>query len=450
MQTVTIPYGDTTIDVELPDRARVIHRTAEPPPPLPDQERAIRDAIAHPIGIRPIPELVRPGARVLIAFDDPTSQTRGRIRALAIEAVLDELRRAGVREENVTLVCANALHRKFTHEELAVVLGPELVARFGERLMCHDAEDRDNLVTIGTTANGYLVEVNRLVVDCDLTVYVNSGVNLGFSGGWKSVCVGLSTWNSIKATHHPDGMSMSVRNNRMHRVLDEMGALLEARLGRPIFKVEMILSDPEHVAYVWAGSVAETRARAMEVMAERNPPRRAAGEPVDVVVYGVPNQSPYAVFSKVNPILTLISSGLGYQGGYIEALGKPGCSVVLATPCTEQWDEEHHPSYPDVWRNVLSQTTDAYEIDRRFAQRYAEEPRYIERYRHAYGFHGVHAVLATQPLKRLKHAGRVFVAGPDDPVVPRHVGFIPVPSVEAAIRDAERVHGPDCAIACIV
>ncbi|MFN8555879.1 MAG: lactate racemase domain-containing protein [Dehalococcoidia bacterium] len=123
------------------------------------------------------------------------------------------------------------------------------------------------------TPNGYPVEIHRAVVESDLTVYVNSGISLGFSGGWKSVCVGLSTWRSIKTTHHPDGMSMSVRNNRMHRVLDEMGAHLETKLGRNIFKVEMILADAERVAHVWAGSVAATRPRALEIMAAANPPR---------------------------------------------------------------------------------------------------------------------------------------------------------------------------------
>ncbi|MER3419635.1 MAG: hypothetical protein C4290_03515 [Chloroflexota bacterium] len=101
MQPVTIPYGDTTIDVELPDRARVIRRTTEPPPPLPDQERAIREAVAHPIGIRPIPELVRPGARVLIAFDagpHPRPGHRGRAGRAAARRCLGGPRDAGLRQ----------------------------------------------------------------------------------------------------------------------------------------------------------------------------------------------------------------------------------------------------------------------------------------------------------------------------------------------------------------
>jgi hypothetical protein len=151
----------------------------------------------------------------------------------------------------------------------------------------------------------------------------------------------------------------------------------------------------------------------------------------------------------MNPLLTLVSSGLGYLGGYIEALGKPGCSVIMATPCPDDWDLEHHPAHADVWQRVLPQTRDPYEISERFGDEYAAHAGFIERYRFGVAYHPIHAILATHPLKRLKHAGQVFVAGAVDPAVPRHLGFTPTASVEEAIAEAERVHGRDCSIACI-
>lgn len=185
-------------------------------------------------------------------------------------------------------------------------------------------------------------------------------------------------------------------------------------------------------------------------LAERNPPRRAAAPArVDVVAYGVADASPYAVFARPNPILTLISSGLGYQGGYIEALGKPGCTVLMATPVRNEWDREHHPSYPEVWERVLSETRDAYEIDRRYAEAFALRADYVERYRFGVAFHPVHAVMATQPLKRLRHAGRVIVAAPEDPDVPRHLGFEVAATVEEAVAMARRIHGEECTFAVV-
>ena len=454
-----LPYGDGTVQVELPDRTRIVggggpSRRSEngsaAVTPSADQARDVRTALEEPLGLPRIRDSVSSDARVLIAFDDLTVSSFGPVRRLAIEAVLAELAEAGVSEEQVTLICANALHRKWTTEELASAIGVDLVQRFGSRLMCHDAEDAENIVNLGTTKSGYDVEIHRLVVESDLTVYVNAQCHMGFAGGWKSVAVGLSTWRSIRWTHTPDGMSMSVRHNRMHEVFDEQGAYIESKLGKRIFKIETILANPTTIGRIWAGGVDETRKAALEVLERRHPPRRGAiKEKADVVIYGVPNWSPYATFAGMNPILTLISSGLGYLGGYIEALGKPGCSVIITTPCPEEWDREHHAAYPEVWDRVLPETRDPYEITERYGEEFATHAGYIEKYRNGYAFHPVHAILAIHPLKRLKHAGRVFVAGADDPKVPEHVGFIPAATVEDAIKEAERIHGGDCSIACV-
>src|SRR5262249_16808887 len=149
--------------------------------------------------------------------------------------------------------------------------------------------------------------------ESDLTVYVNTNYIRGFTGGWKSVCVGLSTWRSIRVTHTPDGMSMSVNRNRMHAVLDEMGRHLEARLGRRIFKIDTRPADSHRRARFSGGAVDDPGRMAVEARPRLSPPRREASpERFDVLVWGVPDSSPYAVFAAVNPILTLISSGLGY------------------------------------------------------------------------------------------------------------------------------------------
>jgi len=37
----------------------------------------------------------------------------------------------------------------------------------------------------------------------------------------------------------------------------------------------------------------------------------------------------------------------------------------------------------------------------------------------------------------------------EDPAVPQHLGFIPTPTVEEAIAQAEGFHGRDCSIVCV-
>jgi hypothetical protein len=236
----------------------------------------------------------------------------------------------------------------------------------------------------------------------------------------------------------------------MHAVLDEMGHHLEARLGKRIFKIDTLLADPYRVARVIAGAVDETRRAALTAQAALYPPRReAARERVDVLVYGIPDSSPYAIYAAVNPILTLVSSGLGYLGGMIEAVGKPGCTVIMAAPARDQWDSVAHPSYREVWDRVLPETRDPYEIMERFAESFAHQPLHIEAYRHRFAFHPIHGILATHPLKRLRHVGRVIVAAPRDAHVPRHLGFEVADSVEDAVTHARHIHGPGATIAYV-
>jgi hypothetical protein len=102
-----------------------------------------------------------------------------------------------------------------------------------------------------------------------------------------------------------------------------------------------------------------------------------------------------------------------------------------------------------VWERILPQTRDPYEITLRFAEDYARRPDYVEAYRRRHAFHPIHGILATHPLKRLRHVGRVIVAAPRDRHVPGHLGFETADTVEAAVALAEQVHGRDCAIAYV-
>lgn len=447
-----IVYGDRMIPVKLPERTKIA-----PPglstslPPVSNLKETIEEALKDPIDLPPLRELAKPGSKVVIAFDDPTVPCFAPVWETAIRLVLGELDRAGVKRRDIFLLCANALHRKFTRGELAKVIGKGLVEEFGYRLLSHDAEDPENLAYLGRSASGYDVEINRLVADSDLTIYINTVVWRGFNGGWKSICVGLSTYRSIRWHHTPEAMSMSIDRNPMHEMLSEMGSLVEEKIGKNrIFKVETVLASPIQVAKVWAGSVGETRRAALELLKGQLPARRdLVKEKADIVVYGIPNWSPYASFSVMNPLLTLVSTGLGYLGGVIEAMGKPGCSVILATPCPDQWDDVHHPSYREVWNQVLGRSREPHEILDLFEEDFAHRPEYIYKYRFGHGFHPIHGIMATYPLKRLKHAARVFVAGAQKPSLITHLGFEPQDTVESAIARAEAIHGRDASVVFI-
>ncbi|MFN2525313.1 MAG: lactate racemase domain-containing protein [Actinomycetota bacterium] len=445
-------FGDRMLDVELPDRTQPVSPGVSLPlDATPDLEATVISALEEPLDGPPLSRRARDAKRVTIAFDDATVPCFAPVWATALPIIIGTLEASGVERDRIGLVCANSLHRQFTHDELGRLIGDEIVRVHGDRLSCHDAEDPDALEYLGPTASGYDVELNRCVTESDLTIYLNCSTTRGFSGGWKSVCVGLSSYRSIHHHHTPDVMSMSLDRNRMHEILDEMGGLVDDTLGpQRIFKLETVLANPLQVHTIYGGSVAATRRKVVEKLAAHQPPRRELlEEPADVVIYGVPDWSPYAAFSHGNPILDIISTGLGYLGGVIQALGKEGCTAILATPAPWRWDDARHPSYREVWEEVLAVTLNPDEARARYEPVLAARPDYIDAYRTKFGFHPVHGIMALYPLKRLRHAGKVIVAGAEDPDIPRHCGCEATQSVEEAIALAEDIHGTDCKIALV-
>lgn len=216
--TRDIVCGQRWIEATLPDDAHVLPAGVTLPlEPAPDLEVAVEAAVDRPVDGPPLDARVGPGDTVTIAFDDATVPCWAPLWSTAIPIIVDRLERGGVPNRHIRLVCANSLHRKLRPMELEELLGTDVARTFDGHITCHDAEDKDELVHLGTTRSGYDVELNRCVVESDLTIYLNCSTMRGFSGGWKSICVGLSGYRSIRHHHTPDIMSMSLDRNQIGR-----------------------------------------------------------------------------------------------------------------------------------------------------------------------------------------------------------------------------------------
>ena len=96
-------------------------------PPIADVPAAIDAALGLPVGCPPVRELAKQGDRVCIVFTDITRVSPD---WLMVPPVLRELSKAGVRDEDITLLCGIGMHRPSTHEEKVAKLGEAIVARY--------------------------------------------------------------------------------------------------------------------------------------------------------------------------------------------------------------------------------------------------------------------------------------------------------------------------------
>ncbi|RME38826.1 MAG: nickel-dependent lactate racemase [Thermoflexia bacterium] len=247
-----VPYSKSYLEFDLPPTMRGTVVTSRSVPPVPNPKAAVEEALAHPIGSPPLRELARPGDRVCITFTDVT---RASPDHLLVPALLRELEAAGVRDEDITLLCGIGMHRPSTHAERVAKLGPEVVARY--RIIDNEPQNPDALVDLGVTPGGVPVQVHRAAVEADLLIatgLVEPHQYAGYSGGRKTVAVGAAGEPLIAYTHgpafvdHPGTRLGRIEGNPFHEAVTEA-----ARRAGLRFILNVVLDDEKRILKVAAG-----------------------------------------------------------------------------------------------------------------------------------------------------------------------------------------------------
>ncbi len=492
--------GNNIINARIPDGASIFYAPKE----IAGIKRsgvpeAVTRAFREPIGMPPLDELVDRSSRVLIAFDDncqpfpPTPQPD--IRQQSLEALLPLLYSCGVRKENIQLVCAVALHRKMKKHELAQMVGTKIMTEFyPKQLDNSDAEDRDNTVDLEETEEGEPVQIWKGVVESDLVIYVDS-VQIPLNGGHKSVAVGLGTYDSIAAHHHPKMTAdsphvMQPEGSKMHECVERISRVIQKHCRIMVMEAAMNgATYPAHLRYLGkpnercnlferflkgatppalallpepvrqgilrgvrgaydpieinAGAIDPVHARTLQIMKDQMIVP-ASGQ-YDTVVFGLPDLSPYAVGARINPVL-VVSDVLGYVFNwfYNKPLVKRGGAVIILNPTFEVFHEEYHVAYKKFYDEVLSVTKDPFEMQENFQESFARDPFLVDCYRRRYAHHGFHPFTVWYwATYALKYLSKVILVGPEDDTAAKKLGVSWSPNLDHALSVAKETTGGD-------
>jgi lactate racemase len=250
--TYQVPYGRTTLEFNLPPGMQATVAVSQPREPLRDVPAAIHQALQSPLGTLPLQKLAKPGDRVCIVFTDITRSSPDH---LLVPALLKELETAGIRDEDITLLCGIGMHRSSTPEEKTIKLGAEVAARY--HVIDNEPQNPAMLVDLGVTAGGVPVILHRAVVETDLLIatgIVEPHQYAGYSGGCKTVAVGAAGEALIAHTHgpafvdHPGTRLGRIEGNPFHEAVTEA-----ARRANLRFILNVVLDDHKRVLRVTAG-----------------------------------------------------------------------------------------------------------------------------------------------------------------------------------------------------
>lgn len=481
--------GDSLVEVDLPAGTRCIY--PKPPlAPLKNVDAAIRYALNHPENSEPLYAKLRPGMKVTIAVDDISlplpPMKRPDVRERVLTLVLEQLADHGV--DDIEIIIATSVHRRMRPNEIRHMVGDRIFdAYHPDRLYNHDAEDSKNMIEIGTTELGEVVELNRRAVESDLVIYVNLNF-VPMDGGHKSVAVGLCGYKSLRAHHNPAVMRnchsyMDPGASALATSVERMGRLTNKTLN--VFTIETTVNnrmfdrplefltknedDLDDREWAMLKALVATTARvpqpARQAIFSRFPAPYGvtgvfAGEteavhrktlercfeqylvPVegqaDVLVTGIPYISPYNVHAFLNPLLVqVLAEGYLFNMYRGAPLVKKGGALIITHPCTDKFDHEQHAPYVDFVHRLLPETRDAVELHRRFEQKFATNPAFLQMYRTGHAYHPAHPFFMWYWGEAgRQHLGRVIVVGADNEYIPKLLGYETAPNMDEALYRA--------------
>jgi hypothetical protein len=115
-QSVNLRYGQSELEIRLPQAARATVIRKPPMRKLPDPRAAVYDALALPIGAPPFATLVRGRKSACILICDITRPVPNH---LFLRPLIEGLLAAGTPRERITVLVATGLHRPNEGAELA-------------------------------------------------------------------------------------------------------------------------------------------------------------------------------------------------------------------------------------------------------------------------------------------------------------------------------------------
>jgi len=126
-----------------------------------------------------------------------------------VPMALERVRREGFKDSEITVIVATGLHKPHAAAELKTLVGEKIFSRY--RVISH-AQGARTVVMRGRTKSGVPIVLNRELFRARYIVtigLVEPHLYAGYSGGAKTIAIGLAGEATINATHHPNFLDRS-------------------------------------------------------------------------------------------------------------------------------------------------------------------------------------------------------------------------------------------------
>ena len=297
---------ERTFQLPLPEKwnSTVLHMEGD--------SKKVLDEDDYRKGVAPLAPMLKGKKEICVLFDDLSRPTRA---YRVIPYLLEIFGKAGIRDEQVRFICALGTHAALDNVAFRKKLGEEVVERFA----VYNHNPYENCGSLGKTALGTPVMVNKEYLSCDFRMGIGSFVPHGFcgyGGGYKIVFPAISHIDAIEY-HHGQLLGKyrdicfglgRCHNNPLLEDMKEYG-----RIARLDAKVDFLVNSEAEAVDIFAGHPDEL----YNYMVPRAAPHYRTHAPgrADIVFANA--------FSKANEAsiaLAIAEALLKDEGGYIVLL----------------------------------------------------------------------------------------------------------------------------------
>lgn len=240
-------YGKGTETLDLRDGRLIAVLRANEMNHERKSREAVRFALENPIGTPRLSELLKPGMKVSIVASDISRPCPS---WEILPEIVAELSEAGIPDRDIKVVFAVGSHRTHTEEEKRHLAGEEVYGR----IQCSDAPD-SGYIHLGTTSRGTPVDVSKDVALSDFIICTGNieyHYFAGYSGGYKAIMPGCSTFDAIQVNH-----KMMADENAKAGILEENPLRMDieeaGRMTGVQFIVNAVLDEHKNIVYAVAG-----------------------------------------------------------------------------------------------------------------------------------------------------------------------------------------------------
>jgi nickel-dependent lactate racemase len=333
MKVYQVPCGKKLIPLQVPDHVPVQYVESRKAEPVLDVGRAVEEAINRPTGTPRLRDLVKPGKTVAIVVSDITRKLPEEI---IVPLLVRELEAAGIKKGDITAVVATGTHRPNTAEELREKFG-NVVDEIA--FVNHDPWDSKGLVNLGISTGGIPLVFNRIVAQADYRVstgVIETHLFAGYSGGVKSIAVGVAGEETIGATHNYEMMKNTrlgvIEGNKFRQFLTEAAQAIGLH-----FIVNVVQTGSKEVVRVVAGDPVEAFHEGVKTA--RHLYEVEVDQAGDIVISGVS-------YPKSRDLYQASRAGNVVVFGPKPAVAKGGV-ILIPAPCE---DGCGHPGYCEIMK----------------------------------------------------------------------------------------------------